>query len=228
MITDANNFDASKICFLESRETTLMSKDVKIKIIPIRIKDSDGSLKPLLLATDKCFSRGIQNYRRYELPIVLFNKNQSGAGDLNPTDHQRAFLKAFEEIIEVCKTHCLEKLVISKNHEIEKIGKCLRVNNEIENYSPTIFSKIPYCTKKKKFLTKFYEMNDVEDTTEGGKEADPIKIIGESLNVKALLNFEYISVLEDSIRLQVRTEEVNFQIFRRRRIMSSAVAAPLK
>ena len=226
MITDINYFDASKICFLKPEETKLKNIDMIIKRIPIRIRDTDGNLKPLLIATDKCSFFGIIKNRNYKLQICLFDNSQSD--ELVQTEHQKAFVKAFEKIVEVCKNHCLKKLEVSEKHEIDKMGRCLYFGRNPEKHYPELFAKIPFNMETKKFSTTFYEMNNVEDTTEGGKETDPLLILGKKVNVKVLIYFDYISVSEDSIRLQIKTEEVNFQKNKRRRIMSSAVAAPRK
>ena len=72
-------------------------------------------------------------------------------------------------------------------------------------------------------------MNDVEDTEEGDQEVDPSELMEEKMLVKALINFDHICVSQNVVRLRISTEEVNFRkIRKKRRIMSNAVAAPLK
>ena len=72
-------------------------------------------------------------------------------------------------------------------------------------------------------------MHNVEDTMEVGQEVDPKELMGETMYVKALINFDYKSVSPNSVRLRILSEEVNFRrLKKKKRIMSNAVATPLK
>ena len=81
-----------------------------------------------------------------------------------------------------------------------------------------------------KITTNFYEMENVADHDESGKEKpEPKSLIGQKMIVKALLRFDNIYVSGNCISLQVKTEEVNFKRIKsetrkRKRIMSNAVA----
>ena len=134
MITDVNNFDASKVCFLEHEERTMEGGSVQFKCVPIRITMSYGSKRPLFFVTDECFSWGLQEQSGYKLPIVMTNRLKSG--EVVPTEHQNNFLKAFEFVVEECRQHCLsnrEKLgrCYFESSELRKMGNCLCFRKEV-------------------------------------------------------------------------------------------------
>ena len=216
MITDAKNFDVSKLVFLKPKEIVSTNHNVSFKRIPIKVMQN-MNLRPLLIATEKCYSWGIQKDQSYKLPITLF--------DICPTEEQKTFIDTFKKIVEACKKHCVENGL----ENVEKMGSCLFVKNESH---PTLYAKIPLCNDK--ITTNFYEMQDVADHNESGKEEpEPKSLVGQKMIVKALLRFDNIYVSVNCISLQVRTEEVNFRRIKsetrkRKRIMSNAVAEPGK
>ena len=215
MITDAKNFDVSKLLFLKPKEVEL-KEGMSFKRIPIRVMQN-SKLLPLLIATKKCYSCGIQKDQSYKLPITLFN--------ICPTEEQKTFADTFRKIVEACKDHCVE----NGSYNVGKMGNCLYTKNV--SY-PTLYAKIPFWNDK--ITTNFYEMENVMDRDEGGKEEpDPKSLVGQKMFVKALLRFDNIYVSGSCISLQVKTEEVNFckiksETRKRKRIMSDAVAEPRK
>ena len=97
MITDAKNFDTSKLVFLKPKEVEL-KEGMSFKRIPIRAMQS-SKLLPLLIATEKSYSCGVQKDQSYRLPITLLN--------ICPTEEQKTFVDTFRKIVEACKDHCV-------------------------------------------------------------------------------------------------------------------------
>ena len=213
MITDAKDFNVSKMVFLKEKTVTLSQRNTSLKKIPIKVM-LNQKLVPLLIATEKCFSWGIKKDTTLKLPIVVTNKELT-------TDGQKTFLETIEKIIQACKQHCLENGI----YNVEKMGSCLYVKKGVENYPPTLYAKVPE-------QTIFYEMKNVTDVKEGGKEVDPNTLIGKRMHVKALLQIDNIYVSEECVSLQIRTREVNFSEVPKpidvKKLMSNAVAAPRK
>ena len=116
MITNAKDFDTSKLVFLKPKEVEL-KEGMIFKRIPIRVMQN-WKLTPLLIATEKCFSWGIQKDQSYKLPITLF--------DICPTEEQKTFIDTFKKIVEACKKHCVE----NGFENVEKMGNCLFVKNK--------------------------------------------------------------------------------------------------
>ena len=199
MITDAKNFNVSKMVFLKEKTITLPQHNTSFKRIPIKVM-LNQKLVPLLKDTT------------LKLPIVLTNKDLT-------TDGQKTFLETVEKIIQACKQHCLENGI----HNVEKIGSCLYVKKDVEDYLPTLYAKILE-------QTMFYEMKNVTDVKEGRTETDPNTLISKKMHVKALLQIDNIYISEECVSLQIRTREVNFSEIAKpidvKRLMSNAVAAP--
>ena len=131
---------------------------LNFKSIPVRVL-AEGKIKPLLIATDKCFSWGVKKEQVLKLPIVLFDKSVSG--ELCPTESQKTFVEAFKKVADACKTHCLENGFEAS--DLRKMGNCLYVKKELkdnvltplEDFPPTLYAKIPFNRKSNKILTNF-------------------------------------------------------------------------
>ncbi len=73
------NFDPDDLVFDYAKEGK-MSDGTSFKKIPISVLRSDGTTGPLYLATDTCFSFGVQKdskYGGYPIPLVLMDGNNS-------------------------------------------------------------------------------------------------------------------------------------------------------
>ena len=152
MISDAKNFDVSKLVFLKPKEIVSTNHNVSFKRMPIKVMQN-MNLRPLLIATEKCYSPGIQKDQSYKLPITMYN--------ICPTEEQKTLIDTFKKIVEACKKHCVE----NGFYNVEKMGNCLFVKNE--SY-PTMYAKIPFFNGE--ITTNFYEMENVEDLSESSKE----------------------------------------------------------
>ena len=89
--------------------------------------------------------------------------------------------------------------------ELKGLGNCLYMKkgkdgNRIENYSPTLYTKVRFNSKNDEFYTKFLKgkVRKGED-----KELNPKEIIGKRCNLVAAMY-----VLGSNISLQVKVEQV--------------------
>ena len=211
MITLAKDFDVNKMVFLKPKEFELHN-GVIFKRIPIRVLNN-SKLQPLFITTEKCFSKGIQkDQSSLKLPITLL--------DFCPTEEQKEFQDTFKKIAEACKDHCVK----NGFYNVEKMSSCLFTRGEA---SPILYAKIR--SWRGEISPNFYEMENVGDVDEAGKiEKNPESLIGQRMNVKALLNFDHIYVSDSCTSLQVKVHEVNFSKIAKelniKRLMSNAVA----
>ena len=142
------------------------------------------------------------------LPITLL--------DTCPTDEQKEFYDTLKKIIEACKDHCVK----NDFYNVEKMSSCLFLRSEA---SPILYAKVPNW--RGEISPNFYEMENVQDHDEAGEiEKNPESLIGQRMNVKALLNLDHIYISGSCISLQVKVHEVNFSEIneerRRIRLMS--------
>ena len=215
MITSVKEFDTNKMVFLNPKDFDLHD-GVIFKRMPIRVL-KNSKLQPLFITTEKCFSKGIQkDQSSLKLPITLL--------DTCPTEEQKEFYDTFKKIIEACKDH----FVKNGFYNAEKMSSCLFTRSEA---SAILYAKVP--SWRAEVSPNFYEMENVQDHDEAGKiEKNPESLIGQRMNVKALLNLDHIYISGSCISLQVKVHEVNFSKIneerRRKRIMSNTVAKPKK
>ena len=126
------NFDPDDLVFGCVKEG-VMSDGTSFKKVPISVQRLDGSTDPLYMATDTCFSFGIQKdskYGGYSITEVLMDKN-------NPTDKQKKFVSVMKDIMSAC-------------HPTPK--SCLYGKKD-----PIMYIKLHYDKEYNDFLTFFYE-----------------------------------------------------------------------
>ncbi len=152
---------------------------------PISVQRLDGTTGPLYVATDTCFSFGIQKdskYGGYSIPLVLMDRD-------NPTDKQRKFVKVIKEIMSAC-------------HPTPK--SCLYGKND-----PIMYVKLDYDKKYDDFLTYFCERETMEDK-ESTKEITPEKYIGKkNCLVRVIIEISSIFVARTTT-LQMRAKTIVF------------------
>ena len=97
-LTNVKNFDVNDIVFSDPKKF-VVNKNVNYKFVKILTKDNEN----LIVATNKCFSWGVQNSKdrfpngstsyetNYQIPIVLKNKDKDGK--LNPTEYIFVFFQ---------------------------------------------------------------------------------------------------------------------------------------
>ena len=178
------NFDPDDLVFDYVKEGK-MSDGTSFEKIPISVRRSDGTTGPLYVATDTCFSFGIQKdskYGGYSIPLVLMDKN-------NPTDKQRKFVKVIKEIMSAC-------------HPTPK--SCL-----YEKKDPIMYIKLDYDKEYNDFLTYFYERESMEDR-DSTKEITPEKYVGKK-NCLAKVIIEISSIfVARTTTLQMRAKTIVF------------------
>ena len=102
MITDAKNFDVSKMVFLKEKNITLPQHNTSFKRIPIKVM-LNQKLWFRCSSQRKSVFRGESKKTTLKLPIVLTNKELT-------TDGQKTFLETIEKIIQACKQPGLHKI----------------------------------------------------------------------------------------------------------------------
>ncbi len=178
------NFDPDDLVFDYVKEGK-MSDGTSFKKTPISVRRSDGTTGPLCVATDTCFSFGIQRdskYGGYSIPLVIMDKN-------NPTDKQKKFVKVIKEIMSAC-------------HPTPK--SCLYGKKD-----PIMHVKLDYDKEYNDFLTYFYERETMEDR-DSTKEITPEKNIGKkNCLAKVIIEISSICVARTTT-LQMRAKTIVF------------------
>ena len=178
------NFNPDDLVFDYVKEGK-MSDGTSFKKTPISVLRSDGTTGPLYVATDTCFSFGIQKdskYGGYSIPLVLMDKN-------NPTDKQRRFVSVMKDIMMACNP-------IPKS--------CLYGKGD-----PIMYVKLDYDKEYDDILTCFYERETMEDK-DSTKEITPEKYIGKkSCLAKVTIEISNIFVARTAT-LQMRAKTIVF------------------
>lgn len=235
-IIDVESYDADRLRFSEPESGVIPDSkpEIKYKRITLSTVYDDGTEGPIILPTEKLFSYGVQENTSQEtgkvtgwsFPLVCYDRSKDGQS-YDPTPIQKAFVDTFNAIVEKCKDYLIENREEIEQYELEranlvKFASCLyykkeKVKNEqgrtvllvVKNRSPTLYVKLIFSKKKQNFVTKFYEMDDVE-AEEGGKEVDPLDYLGAYCHTKAAIKIESIFI-GNKISLQVKLYEANVQ-----------------
>ncbi len=178
------NFDPDNLVFEYVKEGE-MSDGTSFKKIPISVRRSDGTTGPLYIATDTCFSFGVQKdskYGGYSIPLVLMDKN-------NPTDKQKKFVSVVKHIMSAC-------------HPTPE--SCLYGKKD-----PIMYVKLDYDKEYDDILTCFYERETMEDK-DSTKEITPEKYIGKK-NCLARVIIEISNIfVARTATLQMRAKTIVF------------------
>ncbi len=178
------SFNPDDLVFGETKEGE-MSDGTSFKKIPISVRRSDGTTGPLYVATDTCFSFGIQKdskYGGYSIPLVVMDKS-------NPTERQKKFVKVMKEIMSACRPTPKSCLYGKKNS--------------------IMYIKLDYDKKCNDFLTYFYERETMEDK-DSTKEITPEKYVGKK-NCLAKVIIEISSIfVARTTTLQMRAKTIVF------------------
>ncbi len=179
------NFDPDDLVF-ECVKEGVMSDGTSFKKIPISVRRSDGTTGPLYMATDTCFSFGVQKdskYGGYSIPLVLMDKN-------NPTDKQKKFVSVIKEIMSACNPTPKSCLYGKKD--------------------PIMYIKLDYDKEYNDFLTYFYERETMEDR-DSTKEITPEKYVGKkNCLAKVIIEISNIFVARTTT-LQMRAKTIVFR-----------------
>ena len=102
--------------------------------IPISVRRSDGSIGPLIIVTEPCFSFGVQKdskYDTYTLPLALCDRDESTPG-------QKLFVKVIRDILSAGDP---------------KPKSCLYGDEG----NPILYLRLEYDKRYGEFTTRFYE-----------------------------------------------------------------------
>ncbi len=178
------SFNPDDLVFGETKEGE-MSDGMSFKKIPISVRRLDGTTGPLYVATDTCFSFGIQKdskYGGYSIPLVVMDKD-------DPTEKQRKFVKVMKEIMSACRPTPKSCLYGKKNF--------------------IMYVKLDYDKEHNDFLTYFYERETMEDR-DSTKEITPEKYVGKK-NCLAKVIIEISSIfVARTTTLQMRAKTIVF------------------
>ncbi len=178
------NFNSEDLVFDYPKEGK-MSNGTSFSKIPIGVLRSDGTRSPLYVATDTCFSFGIQKdskYGGYSIPLVLIDKN-------NPTEKQKGFVRVIREIMSAC-------------HPTPK--SCLYGEED-----SILYVKLDYDRDCDEILTYCCERETMEDK-DSTKEITPEKYIGKK-NCLARVIIEISSLfVTERATLQMRAKTIVF------------------
>ncbi len=178
------SFNPDDLVFGETKEGE-MSDGTSFEKIPISVRRSDGMTGPSYIATDTCFSFGIQKdskYGGYSVPLVVMDKD-------NPTERQKKFVKVMKEIMSACRPTPKSCLYGKKNS--------------------IMYVKLDYDREYHDILTYIYERDTMEDRN-STKEITPEKYVGKK-NCLAKVIIEITSVfVAKTTTLQMRAKTIVF------------------
>ena len=185
---DTKNFSIEDLVFGESKEGVLRD-GTNYKKTPISVRRSDGTVGPLIILSEICFSFGIQKdtkFGTHTVPLVLYNKE-------GPSPRQELFAKTVKNIWALC---------VSKLNS--KLKPCLYGRDD----SPIMYVKLDYDKERNEFRTIFREREDMEDKSTTS-EVKPEKYVGKYCLAKAALRVDNAFEIKDkSVTLQIRAHTV--------------------
>ncbi len=182
-------FDINDLVFGEVSEGELRD-GTNFKKIPISVKQPDGSVGPLIMVSETCFSFGVQKdskYNTYTIPLMLCDRDE-------PTREQKLFVKAIRDIISACDPK-----------------SCFYGNED----NPILYLKIDFDKRCGEFTTKFYERKTMEDK-KSNKEIKPEKYIGKYCLAKVAMRIDSVFVV-NSATLQIKAHTVILSEAKRRK-----------
>lgn len=230
-LTSATGYDVSRLRFSAPVPGSIPDSQpaISFKRINISTINEDGTEGELIIRTPKVFSFGVGENKSIDTgkisgwvyPLCLYNRD-------GPTEEEIQWVKTFEAIVEACKDHLIENKEEIDQFELEranlnKFASCLywkkeKVKNDkgkfvlkvVEGTGPTLYAKLIYSKKNQKFVTKFYEMQDVTSNVEEGVEVDPLDYLSAYSYAVAAIKIESIFI-GNKISLQVKLYEANVQ-----------------
>ncbi len=194
---DTENFSIEDLVFEEPKEGKLRD-GTSFKKIPISIRRSDGSVGPLIILSEICFSFGIQRdtkYGTYTIPLVLYNKE-------GPTPKQKLFAKTIRDILSACEHKPKSRLYGREE-------------------SPIMYLKLGYDKERGEFDTKFREREDMDDK-ESTKNIKPEKYVGKYCLAKVAVRVDSVFVA-NTTTLQIKAHTVILSETKRRETVDDDV-----
>ena len=209
MITDYVSYNTSSMVFMPA---------IKFFRIPIRTRNTDGSVGNLVFAPSNLFTFGVSENKNdmeavngYSLPLVLWNKE-------GPSDDQKSLTLALESIIEECKHHLIKDDVRKsigkptlKYDALEKLDKLLywkldENGERVAGKGPSMYPKL-YTRRAEDggivINTEFFDRQ--------GNILDGHNLVGKYGNVTPAISFDCIYI-GASISIQVRVMEAELNL----------------
>lgn len=224
-LTDIKTFNKDNIVFGSISEENIPKSTIKAKVIPIQIKNPNGSIGELIIPTPKCFSKGVSISKNqsgeengYQMYITLYDSTKEGDQYVpSPTQEQKEWVNISNEIINSCKKYCVDKKnTIGKADLTMDIINSKMVFNDpfwyktdpntrvrVPNASPVLYGKLIVSKKKgNKILTRFTDFYDRDID-------DPLTLLDQMCFVIAAVKFESIYV---SNKISIRLKLYNVQV----------------
>lgn len=219
-LTPAQGYDVENMLFADPVESTAPGSFR----INISTKYPDGTSGPLILPVSRLFSFGVSENRNpktgelngWSFPLCLYNKE-------GPTDAEKEWVDTFNAIVNKCAAHLIEtgpdmdKEITEAELKKEKGGlnplywkreKALNektgktVSRVVPGTGPTLYPKLIYSQKTKKFISKFFDMQD--------KSVDPLTLIGKYCYADAAIKIESIFVGKNP-SIQIKLWDCQFE-----------------
>ncbi len=241
IISDAQNFDASRMIFSTAETKAITPNDPKgpsYKRINIKTTNDDGSIGDLVLEIPNAFTFGVQENKDqntqevngYVLPIVLWSRPEKGG----PTEAEKAWVETFNRICDRCVEHLLldeTKDEIGKydleRAELKKFNPLWWKKDKgkvVEGTGPMLYGKLMVSKKKKDELGRDTIMTVMMDSNTGA-DLTVDDVTGKYFSVKpACVKIESIYI-GARISLQVKISEfiAVFQNSGSRRLLSRPI-----
>ena len=177
--------------------------------IPILTRNDDGSVGELVIQTPKVFSYGVGENISPET-----GKVNGWSFPLCLPVEEKDWVTTFNAIVESCIDHLLANKDLINKYDLERSdlkkfnplyykkeqkmvnGKKVMVN--VENFGPTLYTKLIFSKKNEKFVTNFFDENDTP--------LDPLTLLGKYCHASAAVKIESIFI-GNKISLQVKLYE---------------------
>jgi hypothetical protein len=213
-LTLATGYDVSNMVFSEPVLGIIPESkpEIKYKRIMLSTRNPDGTIGELIMPTEKCFSYGISEslsqetgvINGYSFPICLYTRDHA-------TEKEKQWVNTFNNIVEHCKTHLLNKKSEIEKYDLE-LNDLKKLNplywkrdrgKVVENVGPTLYTKL--MMKKKEISTMFYDQSKNE-------ALDPMNLIGKHCMVEGAVKFESIFVGANKISMQIKLYEAEVTV----------------
>ena len=212
-LISATSYNVKNMIFSEPMKGSIPNSPITFQRINISSKNVDGSVGPLVIATERLFSFGVsenkdietQKVNGYVMPLCLYNKN--GA-----SDDEKTFVNVFNKIVDYCKEHLVKNREVYGQYDLElndlkKLNPIYtkKVNGKVvPGASPTLYAKLISSKKQEKPMSVFFD----EET---GEELDPLELLGKYCNCRAVIKIESIFI-GNKISLQVKLYEAEVKL----------------
>ena len=184
---------------------------IEFKRIYINSRNEDGTEGELVIKTGRLYSFGVSTKTfgeetqskksEYTFPLCLWS-------GVKPTNEEEKWINLFNEIVDCCMDHLVEKRQEIGRFELEKndlirgglknplYWKKEKVTNEkgkicgerkVEGRGPILYSKLMFSKKEDKFLTRFFNLKNNE-------EIDPEDLINKRCYAYSAIKIESIFI----------------------------------